>query len=149
MWNFTVKLHKLQEGTSMKAGNKLANKYIDYSNNRMNVKLAVQTLSRNVAKSLEFLTTLNDNTIQKDFNNCLPTARYCLQFNNMFDMLNCKNQFSKNEFNTAVVAPLATSIVLHIRLATITPRAVAAPEMQDCGICYRASSVSSARLTRR
>ncbi|KYN10886.1 THAP domain-containing protein 9 [Trachymyrmex cornetzi] len=68
----------------------------------MNVKLAMQTLSRSVSKSLEFVTTLHDNTIKTEFNGCLPTSQYCLQFNNIMDMLNCKNRFSKSEYNTAL-----------------------------------------------
>ncbi|KYN18566.1 THAP domain-containing protein 9 [Trachymyrmex cornetzi] len=101
-WEFIVKLYNLQQKEGLKAANKLTKKHIQCSNNRMNVKLAMQTLSRSVSKSLEFVTTLHDNTIKTEFNGCLPTSQYCLQFNNIMDMLNCKNRFSKSEYNTAL-----------------------------------------------
>lgn len=100
-WEF-IKLYNLQQKEGLKVANKLTKKHIEYSNNRMNVKLAMQTLSRSVSKSLEFVTTLHDNTIKTEFNGCLPTAHFCLQFNNIIDMLNCKNRFSKGEYNTAL-----------------------------------------------
>jgi len=104
LWQFLEKLHKLQQCQSLKTANKLSNKHINFSNNRMNVKLAMQTLSESVYKSFLFLTSLDDDNIKTDFESCIPTctANFCLQFNNMADMLNCKNKFSKHKFNTAL-----------------------------------------------
>lgn len=55
----------------LKATNKLTNKHINFQNNRMNLKLAVQTLSESVCNSLMFLLSmLPDPTIQYKFVNC-------------------------------------------------------------------------------
>lgn len=100
MWYFIVKLHQFQKEQGLRAANKLTNKHINYQNGRMNVKLAMQTLSNSVYKAFDILMKLNDNSVKSKFKDCMPTAKFCLQFNNMTDMLNCKNRFSKETFNT-------------------------------------------------
>lgn len=112
-WHFLEKLHQLQQREGLKAANKLSNKHINFSNNRMNVKLAMQTLSESVYKSFMFLTSLDDDNIKKDFDGCLPTADFCLQFNNMTDMLNCKNKFSRHKFNTALTESNYSELKAH------------------------------------
>lgn len=65
----------------------------------MNVKLAIQTLSESIYNSFQFLKSLDDKEIQTTFKDCSETALFCLNFNNIGDMLNCKNRFSKREFD--------------------------------------------------
>lgn len=62
-WVHIINLHKLQQKEGLKAANKLTSKHIYYKNNRMNVKLAIQTLSESVYNSLMFLLKLPDSTI--------------------------------------------------------------------------------------
>ncbi|EZA62073.1 THAP domain-containing protein [Ooceraea biroi] len=78
----------------------------------MNVKLAMQTLSESVSKSLIFLSQVPDKKIQNKFLQCIPTAQFCQNFNDMTDMLNCKNEFSKQEFN----CPLNDSNYLRLKM---------------------------------
>lgn len=60
----------------------------------------MQTLSESVYKSFIFLINLPDENVRAKFKDCFESAYFCLQFNNISDMLNCKNRFSKHEFNT-------------------------------------------------
>lgn len=99
-WSYIEKLHDLQCKEGLRVANKLTKKHVHYQNNKMNVKLAIQTLSESVSKALNFLQMIDDTEIQKDFQDSSETALFCLNFNNMGDMLNCKNKFSKGEFNT-------------------------------------------------
>ncbi|KYN05673.1 THAP domain-containing protein 9 [Cyphomyrmex costatus] len=93
-----VKLHAFQTENGLTAANKLKKKHIDFKDNRMNVKLAMQTLSKGVYSSLNFMTNIDD-TVRREFECCLPTANFCLQFNNMTDVLNCKNVFPKDKYD--------------------------------------------------
>lgn len=99
-WEYIVKLHELQKEEGLKLANKLTAKHINFNNNRMNVRLAMQTLSESVYKSFLFLSEIPDETLKTQFSSCLPTANFCLQFNNIADLLNCKNRFSKRKFDT-------------------------------------------------
>lgn len=69
----------------------------------MNVKLAFQTLSLSVYNSLMFLKDLPTKKIH--FEGCEATANFCLQFNNIADLLNCKNRYA----NGAYSCPLTRS----------------------------------------
>jgi hypothetical protein len=42
-----------------------------------------------------------------------PTAEFCLNFNNMGDILNCKNKFAKGDFNTPLTDETYESLKIH------------------------------------
>lgn len=63
---------------------KLTKKHIQCYRNKMNVRLAVQTLSDSVANSLEYL--MNEGV--RGFDDCAGTIRYCRIMNRLFDILN-------------------------------------------------------------
>jgi len=56
-WDYIEKLYYLESEKGLRAGTKLTIRYIHYSNEKMNVRLAAQTLSKNVADTLTFLKT--------------------------------------------------------------------------------------------
>jgi hypothetical protein len=85
-WRYFENLHKLQKTEGLRLGNKLTSKHIKFENNKMKVKLAMQIFSDSVSKSLYFLQLHN----------------YCEIFNNITDVLNCRNVFSKSKYNIAV-----------------------------------------------
>jgi len=62
-WYYIQQLYKLQCDEGLRVGNKLTKKHIYFKNNKMNVKLAMQTLSESVSKSLIFLSQLPDKEI--------------------------------------------------------------------------------------
>lgn len=94
-WNFIEMLHELQKSEGLVIANKLSNKHVNFQNNRMNVRLAMQVLSESVSKALIFLTKINDAHLRNQFKDCLATAKFCCIFNSVSDVLNCKNKFSK------------------------------------------------------
>lgn len=54
-------------------------------------------MSTSVASALCFC-----KSIVPGFENCEATANVCLWINNIFDILNCKNKFSKGQFNASI-----------------------------------------------
>lgn len=70
----------------------------------MNVKLAMQTLSKSVHDALIQLKNSPNLDIDQSFQDCDETAKFCLQFNNMADLLNCKNRYSKQKYLTPLTA---------------------------------------------
>ncbi|KAL1510058.1 hypothetical protein ABEB36_004713 [Hypothenemus hampei] len=99
-WKYISDLHELQSKEGLRLGNKLTSKHILFNNNRMNVRLAMQVLSESVYKSFVFLSEVSDANLKTQFEGCLATANFCLIFNNISDLLNCKNRFSKRQFDT-------------------------------------------------
>lgn len=72
-------------------------------------------------KALLFLTQIKDVQLRQEFVGCLPTANFCFNFNNIVDLLNCKNQFSKknlniplNRDNFEVLRESAQQLILYI-----------------------------------
>lgn len=55
LWEDIVFLQKLQEEEGLKAATKISKKHIAYKTNKMNVKLAAQTLSESVNCALQFV----------------------------------------------------------------------------------------------
>lgn len=81
----------------------------------MNVKLVVQTLSNSIHKSFMFLMNLPDDNVRSQFQDCFETANFCLQFNNIGDVLNCKNKYSKHEFNTPLTEDNYKTMQMHAK----------------------------------
>lgn len=86
-WEFIVKLVNLQNNGCFHLANKLTSRHIQWYKNKMNVKLAVQTLSESCAAALEQL--YYDG--HPDFTDCIATAQFCRIMNDTFDCLNSRN----------------------------------------------------------
>jgi len=84
-------LQEVEEKEGLRAGTKLTKKHILYENNRMNIKIAAQTLSESVCCALKYVYKSN----YKQFRSPEKTAEFCSMFNNAFDILNVRSQFSK------------------------------------------------------
>lgn len=98
-WEYVKKLFEVQQNEGLHAGTKLTKKHINYKDNRMNVKLAAQVLSQRVHDAFIFVKNLGI----EGFEGSLATGKFCLMFNNIFDMLNCRNKFSKkNIYNIPI-----------------------------------------------
>lgn len=98
-WEFIKKLYELQFSEGLHAGTKLTKKHVYFQENRMSVRLAAQTFSLSVYNAFRFVNELQI----PGFENSMATAEFCLVFNNIFDMLNCKNKFSrKNKYNIPI-----------------------------------------------
>lgn len=115
-WEYLEQLHELQKQEGLKAANKLTAKHINFSNNKMSVKLALQVFSKSVHNSFVFLLQLDDPHIKEDFAGCLPTAEFCLMMNNIVDVLNCKNRFSRGKYDCPLTDETFHSLKQHADL---------------------------------
>jgi len=97
-WANIVSLQNLQETEGLKAATKLTKKHIMYKNNKMNVKLAAQTLSESVSTALKFVNQL----YSKQFDLPEETAVFCSIFNDAFDLLNVRTKFNKKKCKMAL-----------------------------------------------
>lgn len=52
-WKYIEELNNIQKKMSMRLGNKLSKSHIRFNNKKMNVKLAVQVLSKSTADALQ------------------------------------------------------------------------------------------------
>lgn len=81
----------------------------------MKVQLAAQLLSSNVASALY---TLEYDQKHPEFQGAGPTARFCQEINDIFDILNSRNLYNKNAGKHAVTVDnlddLKIKIGIHI-----------------------------------
>ncbi|KAF0709265.1 THAP-type domain-containing protein, partial [Aphis craccivora] len=95
-WHHIEMLQSIQETKGLHAANKLKKNHINYFENKMSVRLAVQTLSSSVSSSLLFCERLNL------IPNAKPTADFCKIFNDVFDVCNCRNKLAKGDYSFPV-----------------------------------------------
>jgi len=91
-WTFIKKLHNIQENEKLHCACKIRNRHVNFYNEKMKVFLAAQVLSNSVSAALRFLEFDLKNI---DFANAFPTATFCKNFNDIFDILNVWNKFCK------------------------------------------------------
>jgi len=116
-WNHFDKLVKRQEKAGLHLANKLNNRHIRYREGIMSVRLATQTLSDSVSKALYLLQEKEPN----EFWYVGATAAFCKEMNDSFDILNCRNFYSKNpyqkpinSFNESILRARAEEIIKYI-----------------------------------
>lgn len=90
-WMYLVDLLKLQEKIGFQLANKLSRAHLNFLNNKMKVRFAVQTLSSSVADSLEALKKLK----QEKFQDCNATVEFIRIIDRIFDFLNSRNPYGK------------------------------------------------------
>lgn len=88
-WNLLEKLVEVQGKLGLKFANKLSGKHIKFQNKKMNVALAVQTLSSSVADALEYLMKSG----HSDFGEAAPTVEFIRIIDRIFDLLNSRNPY--------------------------------------------------------
>ena len=54
-WTHIKLLHEIQEGEGLKFGNKISKGHIEFHRQKMNVKVAAETLSSSVADAIQYL----------------------------------------------------------------------------------------------
>lgn len=98
-WSFFENLVKLQISEGINFGNKLTNTHVEYEKLKMNVRLAVETLSDSTAASMEFL---NSEMKKDNFLNNESTVGYIRFCNNMFDIMNTKRNHCNGKFKQPI-----------------------------------------------
>lgn len=91
-WRYFVSLIEFQEKIGCQLGNKLTRTHLQWFRKKMNVRMAVETLSLSVANALEFLRDMG----YEEFQGCDATIEYIKYMNNIFDVLNSRNSNGKN-----------------------------------------------------
>lgn len=84
---FVRKLHAVQENIDLKLANKLSNEHMFYFKRKMNVRLAVQTISSGVTDAINYLNSQNNS----DFSGSAATVEFLQIFNHLFDIMNTRN----------------------------------------------------------
>lgn len=84
-WKYFERLEKARVENDF-VTHRLNKRHIQYYRNRMNVRLAAQTLSRSVSSSMTLLNEMGD----PNFRNCEATSFFALQSNDLFDTMNTK-----------------------------------------------------------
>lgn len=83
-WEYFESLEELQRKEGFNFGNKLNKTHIQWHKKKMNVRIAVETLSNSVADTMEVL----KNSGHEAFQGCEATIRYIRYMNNLFDIMN-------------------------------------------------------------
>lgn len=102
-WSF---FERLVSQKSDLVSHKMTKKHIEFHSNKMNVKIAAQTLSFSVAKSMELLYRNGD----QSFSNATGTIIFVKNFNKGFDIFNSKHVDSNNLFKRGLNQNNATEI---------------------------------------
>lgn len=91
-WKYFENLVNFQNQEGLKAGTKIKDRHINWEREKMKVKIAAQTFSNSVADALIYL---NRDLKEPQFVEVEATSEFCKIMNNLFDIFNCRNSFSK------------------------------------------------------
>ena len=103
-WSILVELFKLERNAVTKSCPKLKYKHI-YPNNfdKMRVNYATQIFSRSVAAGLKTAVQLKQ-ILPPNEDTAISTYKFIEKFNNLFDCLNSKTKFDKNQYRCSLIA---------------------------------------------
>ena len=91
-WEYIKALQELQSFEGLRAGNRLHERHVQWTRQKMKVKLAAQTLSSSVADAIEFC---NLDLHLPAFKNSEATVRFIRIIDRLFDFLNSRNPLAK------------------------------------------------------
>ncbi|KYM97813.1 THAP domain-containing protein 9 [Cyphomyrmex costatus] len=94
LWKYLEELVLVQERHNLHVATKIRRRHLNWKQEKMKVKLAVQTLSTSVANALTYL---DKECKMSQFKGSEATAQFCLIMNDIFDVLNSRNKFCKTE----------------------------------------------------
>lgn len=100
-WSFFEMLENFRNERGFTLTHKLNKKHIQWFRAKMNVRLAVETLSNSVADSMEFL---KDRGFE-EFSDATATIKFVRTLNNIFDVMNSKRIVDSNVFKSALHPP--------------------------------------------
>lgn len=98
MWSYFEKLEEFRVNKSYTLTHKLNKKHMHWRNFKMNVRLAAETLSDSVAKSMKFLMDAG----YEEFSDASATISFIEHINNIFDIMNTDEMKSGNIFKTPI-----------------------------------------------
>ena len=92
-WCYIEELEKVQLSEGFHLANKLRQKHILWTKNKMSTVLALQVLSNSVADSIDYCREVLG---LKQFKGSEATTNFLRVFNNLFDVLNSKSKYGKH-----------------------------------------------------
>lgn len=90
-WQHLEMLQKEQTMQQLTLGNKISKSHIQYQNQKMKVRLAVQIFSASAAMALRYMRLSG----HSNFQDSQPTEDFLLKMNELFDYLNSRSPFGK------------------------------------------------------
>ena len=90
--SFVEALHQVQQSDNLYLANKVSAKHINNSKNKINVRLAAQTLSRSVADAIDFL---REDLRMSEFQGSEATTEFLRNIDKAFDLCNSSSPISK------------------------------------------------------
>lgn len=97
-WEHFESLEELRVNHEYTHAHKVTEKHMQYDANKMNVRLAAETLSNSVANSMQYL--MNEG--HEKFSNCSATIKYVRVINDIFDTMNTKRINEGNILKSAI-----------------------------------------------
>lgn len=91
-WKYFERLETFQEKIGCQLGNKLTKTHMQWFRKKMNVRMAVETLSLSVANAMEYLRDVG----YEEFQGCDATVEYIKYMNNVFDTMNSKKSNARH-----------------------------------------------------
>ena len=91
-WQYVRELVNLQEREGLRLANRLTKSHLQWRNQKMKVRLAVQVFSKSVADALTYC---NENLKLPQFEGCEATVEFIRHVNDVFDVLNSKNPLAQ------------------------------------------------------
>jgi hypothetical protein len=92
-WHYIENLVEIQNKRNLHLATKIKNRHVRWVREKMNVKLAAQTLSRSVGKALRYLRESKE--YGEQFKGSEATEEFIYNINDGFDILNSKNKYGK------------------------------------------------------
>lgn len=106
-WRHIYNLNEIQKAEGVHLANKITERHIKYMENKMNVRLAVQSLSNSVGDSLTLLRPATDiETLDYNFSDSQGTSTFCKHFNDIFDFFNCRTRYKTQMLKQPYCVPL-------------------------------------------
>lgn len=97
-WKYFESLEDFRLKKELTHVHKLTKKHIQFGGNKMNVRLASETMSNSVANSMKFLMDEG----HKEFFNCTATVKFVRFINDIFDTMNTRRDTEKSGFKQAL-----------------------------------------------
>lgn len=98
-WNYIVQLVKFSQEKGFSFTHKLNQSHLEWRRRPMNVRIAVETLSKSTAESIQFLMQNG----YKEFAGAAPTIKFIETFDLVFDIFNTKStKVNENIFKVAM-----------------------------------------------
>lgn len=98
-FGFIKNLVELQTLMGINLGNKLTKTHAEFENVKMRVRIAVQTISKSSAASIEFLDMVMEH---ENFANSIGTTQFFRTFDSSFDIMNSKKGHTDDKFKRPI-----------------------------------------------